>query len=52
MAEEIWQHTKIMLIPLNKDPKYQAFEFGKNETDTIYGLLKCVLNNDLHGGLA
>ena len=52
VAEESWQHTKIMLIPLNKDPKYQAFEFGKNETDTIYGLLKCVLNNDLHGGLA
>ena len=46
VTEDNWQHTKIMLMPLNKDPQYNAFEFGKNETDCIYGVLKCVLNND------
>lgn len=48
VTEESWQHTKITLIPLNKSSIYKSFEFGKNETDTIYGVLKCVLNNDLH----
>ena len=43
VTEENWQHTKIELKPLNKDSQYHVLEFGNNESDRIYGILKCVL---------
>ena len=43
VTEEGWQHTKIELIPLNKDPQFHSFEFGTDESDKIVGVLKCVL---------
>lgn len=43
VTEEDWQHTKIELKPLNKDPQYHPLAFGTNEYDRIIGILKCVL---------
>lgn len=44
VTEEGWQHSKVELIPLNKD--FDVIELDeKNEYKTI-GVLKCVLSNE------
>ena len=45
VTKEGWRHTRIELIPLNKE--YDVIELdGETEYRTI-GILKCVLNNSL-----
>lgn len=42
VTEEGWQHTKVKLVPLNKD--YDVIELdGETDYRTI-GVLKCVLS--------
>ena len=44
VTEEGWQHTKVELIPLNKD--YDVIELDEEGEYRTIGVLKCVLSND------
>ena len=41
VTEEGWQHTKVELIPLNKD--YDVIELDEDSEYRTIGVLKCVL---------
>ena len=43
-TEDGWQHTKVKLIPLNKD--YDAIELDDEIEYRTIGILKCVLSNE------
>jgi len=44
ITEDGWQHTKVELVPLNKD--YETIEFdGDTEYRTV-GIFKCVLKHN------
>lgn len=42
VTEEGWRHTKVELLPLNKD--YDVIELDGDEKYRTIGVLKCVLS--------
>ena len=44
VTEEGWQHTKVVLKPLN--PAYDVIELDDEQEYKTVGLLKCVINNE------
>ena len=44
VTEEGWQHSKVELIPLNKD--FDVIEFDEETEYRTIGILKCVLSNE------
>ena len=44
VTEEGWQHSKVELIPLNKD--FDVIELDEENEYRTIGVLKCVLSNE------
>jgi phage repressor protein C with HTH and peptisase S24 domain len=44
VTEEGWQHSKVELIPLNKD--FDVIELDEETEYRTIGILKCVLSNE------